>query len=135
MRCHERGGAPGVDGVTFDDIERGGWGRWLGAAGRGGTHGDVPPAARARVLIPSQAGERPLGIPTIRDRVVQTAALLILQPIFEADLEPTAYGYRPGRTALEAVQIVHRALRAGHIGAGGGRGRGLQYFQTIRTGT
>jgi hypothetical protein len=51
---------------------------------------------------------------TIRDRVVQTAALLILQPIFEADLEPTAYGYRPGRTALEAVQIVHRALCAGH---------------------
>ena len=50
----------------------------------------------------------------IRDRVVQTAALLILQPIFDADLEPTAYGYRPGRTALEAVQEVHRALSAGH---------------------
>ena len=68
-----------------------------------------------RVLIPKPGGgERPLGIPTIRDRVVQTAALLILQPIFEADLEPTAYGYRPGRTALEAVQDVHRALCAGH---------------------
>ena len=50
----------------------------------------------------------------IQDRVVQTAALLILQPIFEADLEPTAYGYRPGRTALQAVQEVHRALCAGH---------------------
>jgi RNA-directed DNA polymerase len=69
-----------------------------------------------RVLIPKPGGmgERPLGIPVIEDRVVQTAALLILQPIFEADLEPTAYGYRPGRTALEAVQAVHRALCAGH---------------------
>jgi RNA-directed DNA polymerase len=68
------------------------------------------------VLIPKPGGigERPLGIPTVRDRVVQTAALLILQPIFEADLEPTAYGYRPGRTALGAVQAVHRALCAGH---------------------
>jgi RNA-directed DNA polymerase len=59
-------------------------------------------------------GARPLGIPTIRDRVVQPAAWLILPPIFEAHLEPTAYGYRPGRTALEAVQEVHRALCAGH---------------------
>jgi RNA-directed DNA polymerase len=53
-------------------------------------------------------------MPVILGRVVQTAALLILEPIFEADLEPTAYGYRPGRTALEAVQEVHRALCAGH---------------------
>jgi len=68
-----------------------------------------------QVLIPKPGGgERPLGIPTIRDRVVQTAAMLILQPIFEADMEPTAYGYRPGRGAGEAVQEVHRALCAGH---------------------
>jgi RNA-directed DNA polymerase len=65
-------------------------------------------------MIPKPSGgARPLGIPTIRDRVVQTAVLLILQPIFEADLEPTAYGYRPGRTAREAVETVHRALCAG----------------------
>ena len=83
-----------------------------------------------RVLIPKPGGgERPLGIPTIRDRVVQTAALLILQPIFEADLEPTAYGYRPGRTALEAVQEVHRALCAGHTEVIDGDVS--QYFDTI----
>jgi RNA-directed DNA polymerase len=112
----QHGGAPGVDGVTFEDIEAAGLERWLAAvqeALRTETYGPQPVR---RVLIPKPggAGERPLGIPVIRDRVVQTAALLILQPIFEADLEPTAYGYRPGRTALEAVQEVHRALCAGH---------------------
>ena len=111
----QNGGAPGVDGVTFEDIEAAGLEPWLAAvqeALRAQTYRSQPVR---RVLIPKPGGgERPLGIPGIRDRVVQTAALLILQAIFEADLEPTAYGYRPGRTALEAVQEVHRALCAGH---------------------
>jgi len=110
------GGAPGVDGVTFEDIEAAGRERWLAAVGeavRTETY-RVQPVRRVLIPKPGGTGERPLGIPGIRDRVVQTAALLILQPIFEADLEPTAYGYRPGRTALEAVQEVHRALCAGH---------------------
>jgi RNA-directed DNA polymerase len=112
----QKGGAPGVDGVTFEDIEAAGLERWLAAveeALRTEAY-RAQPVRRVRIPKPGGTGERPLGIPVIRDRVVQTAALLILQPIFEADLEPTAYGYRPGRTALEAVQEVHRALCAGH---------------------
>ncbi len=112
----QNGGAPGVDGVTFEDIEAAGVEPWLAAVGEALRTETYRPHAVRRVLIPKPGGvgERPLGIPRILDRVVQTAALLILQPIFEADLEPTAYGYRPGRTALEAVQEVHRALCAGH---------------------
>jgi RNA-directed DNA polymerase len=112
----QKGGAPGVDGVTFEDIEAAGLERWLAAVEEALRTEAYRAQPVRRVLIPKPGGtgERPLGIPVIRDRVVQTAALLILQPIFEADLEPTAYGYRPGRTALEAVQEVHRALCAGH---------------------
>jgi hypothetical protein len=66
-------------------------------------------------MIPKPGGgERPLGIPTIKDRVVQTAAKLVLEPIFEADLDPEAYGYRPQRSALDAVRRVHGHLRAGY---------------------
>jgi len=112
----QKGGAPGVDGVTFAAIEAAGVEPWLAAvqeALRTETYRPHP-VRRVRIPKPGGVGERPLGIPTIQDRVVQTAALLILQPIFDADLEPTAYGYRPGRTALQAVQAVHRALCAGH---------------------
>jgi RNA-directed DNA polymerase len=114
----QHGGAPGVDGVTFADIETAGREQWLAAVQEALRTETYRPQPVRRVLIPKPGGtgERPLGIPVIQDRVVQTAALLILQPIFEADLEPTAYGYRPGRTALQAVQEVHRALCAGHSG-------------------
>jgi RNA-directed DNA polymerase len=66
------------------------------------------------MLAKPGGGERPLGTPTIRDRVVQTAAKLVLEPIFETDLHDSAYGYRPGRSAQDAVRVVHRALQGGY---------------------
>jgi RNA-directed DNA polymerase len=108
-------GASGVDGVGFEMIEAAGLEEWLAGLGeelRGKTY---RPQAVRRVTIPKPGGgERPLGIPTIRDRVVQTAAKLVLEPIFEADLDPEAYGYRPGRSAVDAVKRVHGHLKAGY---------------------
>jgi RNA-directed DNA polymerase len=109
------GGAPGVDGETFRDIERQGVEAWLAALGESLHAKTYRPSPVRRVMMPKPGGgERPLGIPTIRDRVAQTAAKLILEPIFEADFEDSAYGYRPGRSAVQAVQEVHRGLCEGY---------------------
>src|ERR1700757_3169669 len=72
------------------------------------------PVRRVMIPKPNGEGERPLGIPTIRDRVVQTAAKLVLEPIFEADFEDNAYGYRPARGAVDAVKEVHRLICRGY---------------------
>ena len=108
-------GAPGVDGMTFDQIDASGLENWLFRLGeelRAKTYRCQPVR---RVMIPKPGGgERPLGIPTIRDRVVQTAAKLVLEPIFEADLDPAAFGYRPKRGAGDAIQAVLALLRQGH---------------------
>lgn len=107
-------GAAGVDGQTFEKVAEYGEERWLRDLQRELQERTYRPQPVRRVLIPKPGGgERPLGIPTIRDRVAQTAAKLILEPIFEADLSEAAYGYRPGRSAVQAVQQVHQELRRG----------------------
>lgn len=108
-------GAPGVDGQSFRGIESQGLEEWLEGIREELRAKTYKPQPVRRVLIPKPGGgERPLGIPTIRDRVVQTAAKLILEPIFEADLEPEAYGYRPRRSAQDAIRKVHKLLCAGY---------------------
>lgn len=115
-QCRANGGAAGVDGMTFDDIEavEGGLESWLSTLAAELREERYRPQAVRRVMIPkADGGERSLGIPTVRDRVVQRAAKLVLEPIFEANFEPNAYGYRPGREALDAVQEVNESIRRG----------------------
>jgi group II intron reverse transcriptase/maturase len=108
-------GAPGVDGQSFWGIESKGLEEWLSDIREDLRAKTYRPQAVRRVMIPKPGGgERPLGIPTIRDRVVQTAAKLLLEPIFEADFDPNAYGYRPKRSAQEAIQRVHKLLCTGY---------------------
>src|SRR3981081_2906461 len=108
-------GAPGVDGQSFWGIESQGLEEWLRGIRDDLRAKTYQPQAVRRVMIPKPGGgQRPLGIPTIRDRVVQTAAKLLLEPIFEADFDPNAYGYRPKRSAQDAIQKVHELLRKGY---------------------
>jgi RNA-directed DNA polymerase len=108
-------GAAGVDGVDFEAIDAAGVESWLVALRKELHERTYRPAPVRRVMIPKPGGgERPLGIPTIRDRVVQTAVKLVLEPIFEADFEDSAYGYRPRRSAQDAVRAVHAALCEGY---------------------
>jgi RNA-directed DNA polymerase len=108
-------GAGGVDGQTFAGIESQGLGKWLAEIREElRTKRYKPQPVRRKMISKPGGGERPLGIPTIRDRVVQTAAKLVLEPIFEADMEPCAYGYRPKRSAQDAIGKVHELLCAGY---------------------
>ena len=109
-------GAPGVDGVSFAQIEERGLEAWLAGLREELVLKTYRPDPVRRVMIPKPngGGERALGIPTIRDRVIQTAAKLVLEPIFEADFEDDSYGYRPARGAVDAVKEVHRHICRGH---------------------
>src|SRR5271155_2838674 len=109
-------GAPGVDEVTFAQIEERGLEAWLAGLREELVSKTYRPDPVRRVMIPKPngEGERALGIPTIRDRVIQTAAKIVLEPIFEADFEDNAYGYRPARGAVDAVKEAHRLICRGY---------------------
>lgn len=107
-------GAPGIDGVTFEAVEQGGVERFLAEIGDELVKRRYKPQRNRKKEIPKGEGKvRTLGIPTIRDRVVQGALKLILEPIFEADFQPGSYGYRPGKSTHEAVHRVTMAIAGG----------------------
>jgi len=114
-QCRYDKGAPGVDGKDFDDIKAYGVERWLGELALALKEEKYRPAPIRRVYIPKANGKmRPLGISTLRDRVCMTAAMLVLDPIFEADLPPEQYAYRQGRNAQQAVKAVGETLFRNH---------------------
>jgi RNA-directed DNA polymerase len=113
--CKANGGAAGVDDQTFEDIEAYGTERWLDELTQELKSRTYRPLPVRRVFIPKPGGQqRPLGVPAIRDRTAMMAAVLVLDPIFEADLQPEQYAYRRGRSALDAVRHVHKLINTGH---------------------
>ena len=114
-QCRSNKGAPGIDGQDFADVEAYGAERWLGELALALKQETYRPDPIRRVFIPKANGRlRPLGISTLRDRVCMTAAMLVLEPIFEADLPSEQYAYRPGRNAQQAVVEVEELLFRGH---------------------
>ena len=114
-QCRSNKGAPGVDGQDFADVEAYGVERWLGELALALREETYRPDPIRRVFIPKSNGKlRPLGISTVRDQVCMTAAMLVLEPIYEADLPSEQYAYRPGRNAQQAVAEVDKQLFRGH---------------------
>ena len=114
-QCRSNKGAPGIDGQDFADVDAYGVERWLGELALALKHETYRPNPIRRVFIPKANGKlRPLGIATLRDRVCMTAAMLVLEPIFEADLPSELYAYRPGRNAQQAVVEAEERLFRGH---------------------
>ena len=114
-QCRSNKGAPGVDRQDFEAVEAYGVERWLGELALALRQETYRPDPIRRVYIPKANGKlRPLGISTLRDRVCMTAAMLVLEPIFEADLPSELYAYRPGRNAQQAVVEVEELLFRGH---------------------
>jgi group II intron reverse transcriptase/maturase len=116
-QCRANGGSPGCDGITFSDIEEKGLLPWLQEISESLRERKYKPQAVKRVFIakPGQPGKfRPLGIPTIRDRVVQGACKIVIEPIFEADLNESSYGYRPKRGAADAAKRIESSIKEGY---------------------
>src|ERR1700720_1119550 len=114
-RCKANGGVAGVDGQTFENIEADGVERWLDELMQELKNRPYQPLPVRRVYIPKPDGkQRPLGVPAIRDRAAEMAAVLVLEPIFEADLQPEQYAYRAERSAHSAVQAVQGLLDQGY---------------------
>jgi RNA-directed DNA polymerase len=115
-QCRSNKGAPGVDGQDFADVEAYGLERWLGELALALKEETYRPEPIRRVFIPKANGNlRPLGISTLRDRVCMTAAMLVLDPIFDADLPSEQYAYRAGRNAQQAVIDAEETLYRGHL--------------------
>ena len=105
------GGSAGVDGVSLEDVERQGVALFLEAIAKDLRAGGYKPQPVLRVYIPKPDGrQRPLGIPTVRDRVVQQACRIVIEPIFEANFQDHSYGFRPKRSAAQAVRAVDKVL-------------------------
>ena len=116
-RCKAHDGAAGVDLQEFADVEAYGVERWLDELAQELKSRTYQPQPVRRVMIDKLGGtgKRPLGIPVIKDRVAEMAAVLVLEPIFEADLQPEQYAYRTGHSALDAVKHVHKLINTGHV--------------------
>jgi len=113
--CKANGGEAGVDDQTFEGIETYGTERWLDELTQELKSRTYRPLPVQRVFIPKPGGQQcPLGVPAICDRVVMMAAVLVLDPIFEVDLQPEQYADRRGRSALDAVRHVHNLINTGH---------------------
>ena len=113
-RCKAKRGCEGVDGITFSDVEAYGVDKFVSEIVKELEEKTYKPQAVLRVLIPKENGKmRPLGIPTIKDRVIQMAVKLVIEPIFEADFEENSYGFRPKRSADDAVKEIKQNLQGG----------------------
>lgn len=113
-RVKANGGTCGVDGETFEDVEKKGVTEYLGELQLEMKEQRYTPLPVKRVYIPKANGkERPLGIPTVRDRIVQTAFLMVLEPIFEADFADSSYGFRPKKSAHGAIREIYKYLNWG----------------------